>query len=288
QAGGGRAQVERVPAGNQAGGVPVSPVSSPGYSAATYGAPASPQPTLAAVPSTALASSSFTVKETLTKPPAPPLTGATEALSGPSGWTVTPAGPAAVGTVAPGKSASGTFAVTAPSARLTSGTVNLLATATYGPGKQSLISTAQVQVPASSLAATYDNTGITDDSNPDPSSGFIGYDGEGTSYSAQGLAAAGLTPGGTATAGGHTITWPNVPPAQPDNTMAEGQTITVPGSAASGGSLGVLAAANNSAESGTGTVYYTDGSTSTFTLSVGNFWYDSGPNGNPSNTRLAA
>jgi len=98
QAGGGLDQVKLVTAGNQAGGVPVSPVSSPGYSAATYGAPASPQPTLAAVPSTTLASSSFTVKETLTNPTAHPLTGATEALTAPSGWAVTPSGPVAVST----------------------------------------------------------------------------------------------------------------------------------------------------------------------------------------------
>jgi beta-galactosidase GanA len=288
QTGGGLDQVKLVTAGNQAGGLPISPVASPGYSAATYGAPASPQPTLAAVPSTTLASSSFTVKETLANPTTHPLTGATEALSAPSGWTVAPASATTVGTVAPGKSASTTFTVTAPAAGLTSGTVSLLATATFGPGQQRLINTAQVQVPASSLAATYDNTGITDDSNPNPSADFIGFDGEGTSYSAQGLVAAGLTPGGTVTAGGHTFTWPSVASAQPDNTMAEGQTITVPAGAASGGSLGVLAAANNSPESGTGTVYYTDGSTSTYTLSVGNFWYDSGQNGNPSNTRVAA
>jgi beta-galactosidase GanA len=288
QAGGGLDQVKLVTAGNQAGGLPISSVASPGYSAATYGAPTSPQPTLAAVPSTTLASSSFTVKETLANPTARPLTGATEALSAPSGWTVTPSGPVAVGTVAPGRSAARTFTVTGPSSGLSSGTVNLLATATYGPGKQSLINTAQVEVPASSLAATYDNTGITDDSNPDPSAGFIGFDGEGTSYSAQGLAAAGLTPGAIVTAGGHTFTWPDVAPAQPDNTMAEGQTITVAAGAVSGGSLGLLLAANNSVESGTGTVYYTDGSTSTFTLSAGNFWYASGQNGNPASTQVAA
>jgi beta-galactosidase GanA len=289
QAGGGLDQVKLVAAGNQAGGLPVSPVASPGYSAATYGAPASPQPTLAAVPSTTLATSSFTVKETLTNPTAQPLTGATEALTAPSGWTVTPAGATSVGTVVPGRSASATFSVTAPSSGLTTGAVSLLATATYGlpggTGRQRLLSTAQVQVPASSLAATCNNTGITDDSNPTPSSGFIGFDGEGTSYSAQGLAAAGLSPGASVSAGGHTFTWPDVPSAQPDNTMAEGQTISVSGS---GTSLGVLAAANNSTESGTGTVYYTDGSTSTFTLSVGNFWYASGQNGNPSNTQVAA
>lgn len=76
---------------------------------------------------------------------------------------------------------------------------------------------------------------------------------------------------------------PNVPSAQPDNTMAEGQTIAISGS---GSSLGFLTAANNSPESGTGTIYYTDGSTQKYTLSAGNFWYPSGQNGNPSNTQV--
>ena len=142
--------------------------------------------------------------------------------------------------MAPGRSAVKTFTVTAPATPLSRGTVNLLATATYGPGKQSLTNTAQVEVPASSLAATYNNTGITDDSNPNPSPGFIGFDGEGTSYSAQGLTAAGLAPGATVTAGGHTFTWPSVASAQPDNTVAEGQTITV-----AGGPLLTAASASN-------------------------------------------
>jgi hypothetical protein len=285
QAGGGLDQVSLVAAGNQAGGIPISPVASPGYSPATYGPPSSPAPTLAAVPSTTLAASSFTVKETLTNPAFRPLTGATEALSAPAGWTVTPSGPVGAGTVPPGRSASETFTVTAPSSGLTPGAVNLLATATYGPGHQTLVNTAQVEVPASSLAATFDNTGITDDSNPSPSSGFAGFDGEGTSYSAQGLAAGGLTPGAPVKAGGLTFTWPNVPSAQPDNTMAQGQTIAVSGS---GSSLGFLAAANNSPETGTGTIYYTDGSSQPFTLSAGNFWYPSGQNGNPPDTQVAA
>jgi beta-galactosidase GanA len=285
QAGVGLDQVSLVVAGNQAGGVPVSQVASPGYSAATYGPPMSPAPTLAAVPSTALATSSFTVKETLANPTARPLTGATEALTAPPGWTVAPSGAAGVGTVAPGQPASATFKVTAPSSGLSSGAVDLLATASYGPGRQTLINTAQVEVPASSLSATFDNTGITDDSNTNPSSGFIGFDGVGTSYSAQGLAADGLTPGASVSAGGHTFTWPNVASAQPDNKMAQGQTIKMTGS---GTSLGFLAAANNSPESGTGTVYYTDGTSQSFTLSAGNFWYPSGQNGKPSSVQVAA
>jgi hypothetical protein len=192
-----------------------------------------------------------------------------------------------VGTVAPGSSASATFKVTAPSSGLSPGAVNLLATATYsvGGGTQTLINTAQVDVPAPSLSSTFNNTGVTDDSNTNPSSGFLGFDGIGTTYSAQGLAADGITPGASVKAGGLSFTWPNVPSAQPDNTMAEGQTITISGS---GSSLGFLAAANNSPEPGTGTIYYTDGTSQPFTLSVGNFWYPSGRNGNPSNVQVAA
>jgi beta-glucosidase len=154
-----------------------------------------------------------------------------------------------------------------------------------GPGgQQTLINAAQVQVPAASLAATFNNDGITDNADPDPSSGFIGFDGEGTTFSAEGLAAAGLTPGGSVSSSGLTFTWPDVAAAEPDNTMAEGQTIAISGS---GASLGFLAAANNSAESGTGTIYYTDGSTQSFTLDVGNFWYPAGQDGNPDNTQVA-
>ena len=91
---------------------------------------------------------------------------------------------------------------------------------------------------------------------PIPHRGFIGFDGEGTSFSAQGLAADGITPGASVNAGGLAFAWPDVASAQPDNTMAEGQTIAVSGS---GSVLGFLAAANNSPESGTGTIYYTDG-----------------------------
>jgi hypothetical protein len=223
-----------------------------------------------------------------------------------SAWTVTPSGSVSLGNVAPGASASATFTVTAPSSGLSPGLASLLASATFssagfgplrrpgpaagrtqpGPGQtQTLINTAQVNVPAPNLAATFDNTGITDDSDTSPAPGFEGFDGEGTTFSAQGLAAAGLAPGGSVTAGGLTFTWPNVASAQPDNTMAEGQTIAL---SASGSSLGFLAAANNSAESGTGLIYYTDGSTQPFTLNVGNFWYPSGQNGNPSNTQVAA
>jgi Beta-galactosidase jelly roll domain len=48
-----------------------------------------------------------------------------------------------------------------------------------------------------------------------------------------------------------------------------------------------LLAANNSPESGTGTIYYTDGSTQSFTLDEGNFWYPEDQDGNPVNLQVA-
>jgi beta-galactosidase GanA len=283
-------KVSLVTMGNQSGGVPVQPVYSPGWNPFVYGRPSFPSPTLGVVSSSTLVTpgQASTVKAVLNNPGPFPLRDVTIGLSVPTGWTVTPSGSDSVGTVAPGGSATATFHVTAPASGTSApGPVDLVARASYDAlGRpQSLLGTAQLQVPFASLAASFDNTGITDNGDTNPSSGFEGFDGEGTTYSAQGLAAAGLAPGATVSADGLSFTWPNVPSAQPDNTMAEGQIIRVSGS---GSKLGFLAAANNSPESGSGTIYYTDGTTSTFTLNVGNFWYPSGQSGNPTNDQIAS
>ncbi len=196
---------------------------------------------------------------------------------------MSPAGRVTVGGVASGGTARVRFRVTAPSSGLSAGAVNLVVKARYrrDGAHQRLLAGAQLQVPESSLAASFDNVGITDTSDVAPGgSSFAGFDGEGTTFSAAGLASTGVTPGSTVTAGGLSFMWPDVAAGTPDNTMAQGQLIAISGS---GSELGFLAAANNSPLSGTGTVYYTDGSTSTFTLDVGNFYYAAGANGNPSN-----
>ncbi len=288
--GGGLDRVKLVAEGNQSGGVPIQAVYSPGWNPFVYGRPTAPTPTLGVTSSSALVNpgQAFTVQATLDNPGDSPLRDGAISLDVPSGWTVTPSGADSVGTVAPGATASAKFKVTAPaSGTSTPGPVDLVAHATFQAGgqTQSLLGTAQLEVPFGSLAASFDNTGITDNSDTNPSSGFEGFDGEGTTFSAQGLAAAGLTPGATVSADGLSFTWPNVPSAQPDNTMAEGQIIRVSGS---GSKLGFVASANNSAESGSGTIYYTDGSTSTYSLGVGNFWYASGQSGNPTNNQVAS
>jgi len=126
-------------------------------------------------------------------------------------------------------------------------------------------------VPYSSLAAAYDNVGITDNADPAPGN----FDGTGESFSAEGLAAgtpAPLTAGGQATIGGTTFTWPTAV-GTPDDVIADGQTIDLSGS---GTDLGFLGAGAFGAASGTGTITYTDGSTQSYSLVMAD-WYNNAP-----------
>jgi hypothetical protein len=116
-------------------------------------------------------------------------------------------------------------------------------------------------VPYASLAAAFDNRGITDDASPAQGA----FASSGKTYSAQALAAAGLAPG-PFTYAGTTFAWPA---GSPDNVEASGQVVALSGS---GSSLAFLGAATNGTQGGTGTVYYTDGSNSAFSLSFSDWW----------------
>ncbi|HEY3716492.1 MAG TPA: GH92 family glycosyl hydrolase [Jatrophihabitantaceae bacterium] len=115
------------------------------------------------------------------------------------------------------------------------------------------------------LAQAFNNTGITDDANP-AAGAFID---SGKTYSAQALAAVGLTTGGTVNYGGSTFTWPGAAPGTPDNVEANGQVISVSGS---GSRLAFLGSSASGTHGGTGTIFYTDGSTAPFTLSFSDWW----------------
>jgi beta-glucosidase len=122
--------------------------------------------------------------------------------------------------------------------------------------------------PYSSLAAAYDNVGITDNSDPAPGN----FDGTGDSFSAEALAAGtptALTAGGQATIGGTTFTWPSAV-GSPDDVIADGQTIDVSGS---GTDLGFLGAGAFGSATGTGTITYTDGTTQSFSIIMAD-WYN--------------
>ena len=131
------------------------------------------------------------------------------------------------------------------------------------------LASAQAAPGTPTLQQAFDNVGIT--TAADATAG--NYDGIGDSFSASGLAADALSPGHTLLHDGLTITWPDVAPGQPDNVVADGQTVAVSGT---GTTLGVVGASAYGSTSGTFTVTYADGSTSTATVTFAD-WINTSP-----------
>lgn len=182
--------------------------------------------------------------------------GAKLGLSGPSGWPVAATSPVSFQTVAPGQTVTTTWHVTVPQGTKPDD-YQLTGTASYqaaqgGSGQSS--DRVTLSVPYSSVAAAYDNVGITDDAAHGPGN----FDGSGNSYSAQALAAVGIKPGSTITGRGIAFRWPDLAAGTPGNVAMQGQLISLSGL---GGTLGVLGAAKSATQTGTGIAYYTDGST---------------------------
>ena len=130
--------------------------------------------------------------------------------------------------------------------------------------------------------APYNNTGIAGDGSSGPD-----FDGVGWAYSAQALAAAGISPGSRVTASGKTFTWPNVAAGSPDNYQAAGQTVAISGAGTSG-SIAFLGAATNGPSSGTATVNFTDGTSQRVTLSFSDWTLNGGSASVRSGNRVAA
>ncbi|HSZ38959.1 MAG TPA: glycoside hydrolase family 3 C-terminal domain-containing protein [Trebonia sp.] len=195
--------------------------------------------------------------------------GARFTLDVPSGWTARPAG-SVPESVAAGHTVSVSFRVTPP-ADAAPGNGTLTATIT-SRGQALTEASATTTVPYSSLAATYNNIGISD--NTDEAA--ANYDGSGDSFSAEALAAGtptALTPGQQVTVGGTTFTWPSAAAGSPDNVVTAGQTVSLSGS---GTDLGFLGASQNGTSSGTVTVHYTDGTSRSYNLNIAD-WYANSP-----------
>lgn len=192
-------------------------------------------------------------------------------LTGPQGWTISPAGPQRMADLRPGGSDTLTWHVQVPAGGTGSG---LQAQAIYDAGPHST-DAAQAAVTASvaysSVSSAFDDTGITDDANTGPGN----IDGSGYSLSAQALASAGVTPGSAVKAGGLSFTWPAAAPGEPDNIVAGGQAVLMSGS---GTTLGFLVTGTYGTATGTGTILYTDGTSQSFTLSAPD-WYVAPPAG---------
>jgi beta-glucosidase len=222
-----------------------------------------PRFTKVTAPAIATAGQALAVTTTFTNGATEPVRHAATKLSVPAGWTATPRTPADFRTVRPGESVSTTWSVTVPAGAVP-GAASLSGATRYAGGSAG-VGSATVQVAYPSLAAAYTDVGVTDDANPAPGN----LDGAGFSFSAQALGSVGVVPGGAVTSGAATFTWPDVPAGQPDTVTTAGQSVALSGS---GAGLSLLAVGTNGAQSGPVTVTYVDGSTSTSTITVAD-WY---------------
>jgi choice-of-anchor A domain-containing protein/uncharacterized repeat protein (TIGR01451 family) len=106
--------------------------------------------------------------------------------------------------------------------------VVLPAVGTLASGKATLHIFAIGGVSSSSIASSFNDVGITNDT----ATAAGNYDGNSDSFSEQALTAAGAGPGATITSSGVAFTFPNVSAATSDNVVSNGQTITLTGSTA--------------------------------------------------------
>jgi hypothetical protein len=177
---------------------------------------------------------------------------------GPVGWQVEP-GEQSMGSIRAGRSAVVTFQVRIPEQTPGFKIRTFTATATYRGGDGAGTATATRSVrsgePLADLAAAYNNVGITSESDTAPGD----YDGDGNSFSAEKLADVGAGRGATVEALGATLTMPDVDPGTPDNVASGGQAVELDGQ---GQRLVFLGSGVGFGATGSATVYYTDGTTS--------------------------
>ena len=189
-------------------------------------------------------------------------------VSAPKGWKVSPV-TTRPGGVRPGAAAYAVVTLKAPRNAAPGTTVAAItATATYragaaGAGRVSGQQTITSVVPYPTLAAAFNNVGVTSESAPTPGN----FDSTGDSYSAEALATAGVTPGSTVTANGLSFSWPTAGAGTPDNVAASGEEVTLGGQ---GSSLAFLGS-ETGAVAAPVVVTYTDGTTSTGQLGFPNW-----------------
>jgi beta-galactosidase GanA len=274
---GGLGALSLVQLGNHATSLRVGDVRAPDFSEAVYGEPArAGGATLGLTAASALVQpgASVTVTGQVTAVGAD-ASRVSVTLTPPPGWTVAPAGPVHVRDLDANRPASVRWRLTAPTG-VSPGPVAVVGRVAFTQGDvpASRAGTLGLQVPFPTLNATFDNVGVTDDADPGPSA----FDAVGSGLSAQAAAAVGLTPGGSLVHDGLTFAWPNVPAGQNDNTLASGQIVTVSGS---GSALAFVGGSEGSTTGGSGTIYYTNGSTQPYTLRFGDFFFmDNLPPGN--------
>ncbi|MFI6096478.1 glycoside hydrolase family 3 C-terminal domain-containing protein [Lentzea sp. NPDC051213] len=212
-------------------------------------------------PSILASGASDTATATFTNGSAEDVRGLSVSITAPSGWTATPTTPTTFDRVPPRSSVTVRWTVTAGSAQPGSYQLGFTATSAFG----TFDSGGTVKVPYGSVAAAFNNIGISNDNQPAAGA----FDGSGLNYSAQALAAAGLN-AGPVNVGGIGFTWPSSNVA--NNVVAGGQVVPVSGS---GRLLGFLGSSAFGSTTGSGSIVYTDGSTQSYSLSFADWWSSS-------------
>ena len=166
--------------GAYAGGIPVSSVTSPDWNG-TWGTPGLSNNLaikLSSNLSVATGGQTARIAGTVTNAGSSAAQSVNVALNVPSGWTVSPTSPSQIPAIPPGMSVSVTWSVQIPSG-LAPGQYQLAAVTSYtesGTANRTA-GTVALQVPYLNLAAAFDNAGVTSNSNKNPASGFLGFDG---------------------------------------------------------------------------------------------------------------
>ncbi|MQA25924.1 MAG: DUF5110 domain-containing protein [Micromonosporaceae bacterium] len=183
----------------------------------------------------------------------------------PDGWTATPKGSASFSKVDPGKKVTARFAVT-PGQSVTPASYTLRPKASYTvrQAARTSMAAATALVPYGSLADASNTVGIADADTYQKGN----FDGAGNSFVAERLADQGYRPGATVTVNGADFTWPAAAPGMENTVKGVTHPILVSGS---GSHLALLGSGASTRASGTVTVIYTDGSTSTHTLAYPNW-----------------
>lgn len=188
-------------------------------------------------------------------------------FAGPVGWQVVPASQE-LDAIKPGHDQTATFQIRIPEKRPGFALRVFTATVTYkggdGAGSATGVRAMPTTPPTDSLAALFNNVGITALSQTTAGN----FDGEGNTFSAEQLAAVGAAPGASLEALGATLTMPASQPGTADNVTAAGQALRI---GAQGQRLVFLGSGSSLNATGTATVFYTDGTTSSGAIGFPNW-----------------
>jgi len=250
------------------------------------GVPVTAQPAVVRVdPVTAVAGMPVTVRATATFWGARPTRDATASVQVPAGWTVRAIQDDVPDGLRAGASVELSWRVTPPSGAPT-GSADLTAVVSQG-GTTLGSSTATVQVRSlqPSIAAAFSDVAITAD-------GAVPYTGDlalsRSSLSSNELQRVkGIAPGATVQGAAVSYQWPDFTPGEPNAVWSQGQSIAVHGQ---GSNLGFVVFGVNAYPtpvSGTASVTYTDGSTQSFTLAAGDYYYNQPALGNTLFAKMA-